>query len=1159
MAKPRALPGQCTLSVGLSLVVLGLLEITRLPLIAQTTVATGSIQGTITDPTGAVIPSVRIMITSQTTGQSFGLTSSETGTYNSGALIPGEYRVKVEAKGFRAVEMAVVVQVGVTTSGSVRLELGPQTEVLTINATAERVNTEQATVQGVMTAPQIDRLPFNGRNFLELAQLEPGVQIQDAQRFDWSKIGFQAISLGGRQGRTTRIELDGIDISDETVGTTTQNIPQSAIQEFQISQSSLDLSTELTSSGAVNVVTRSGSNQIHGESFISWRSDRTAARFGSMETPLDRKQYGARLGGPLIKDKLFFFADGERTQQRLMAPVELSAPFAVLSGTFNAPFRESMAVGRLDYQAKPNWRLFYRFSYHQNRAVVTSRPDSYRPFANVNHTPVHAVGWDLTTEGVSHSMRFGYTKFRNTITDATAGTSVVNPAPNLSITIAPDFFSGPELQQPMATTQGSLQFKYDGSKTYRSHVIRFGIGVNRILGGGSYKYQSVAPHVVAFLSDATRAFASSGPFPGGDSNPLNYPAEIVIMGNGQGFFSEIPAYGFPGGGMSDTRFAWYFGDAWKPRPNITINFGVRYDRDTGRSDADLPPIDVLNRFGPGLGDRVNQPNKNFAPQLGMVWDPWKTGKTVFRAGAGLFYENTLFAFQQFSRPPRLPTGLFLGFAFPCPSGMLLLPTQEQIDTSNLCGQPMGLVAAQLNDVQDQYQAATVAAGPRVNPSYIGNALANGSFSTGYLLLAPDYRPPYSAQFNVGFQRQIRSGTVLSVDYLRNVGLHYLMQYDTNHVGDARYLNRTAALNAINLTHESFGCAHGVAGIDCALAAGTSIFDYAIHGLDSGAWYLSGPASSAGLTPDTGAAFPGINPDLGQNEMQFPIGRSVYNALQVSLRSNMDKPLRGVNRMYLQVSYALSRFESMTSDQDYLAFLANEYANVNRYFGPSGLDRTHQLSFGGVMDFPAAFRVGFIAHLKTALPADLHLPGLFAPGEIFRTDVTGDGTGNDFLPGTNVGSFGRSVKVNDLNEVIAAYNSTNAGHLTPAGQALIDAGLFTQAQLDALGAVTPHVDPAPQNQVGLDSLLTSDVRVSWVIKVARIWGSAPDSLVIEPTISIFNLFNFANYDALSGGLYGQPGSVNGTTQELRTNRIGLGSGVFALGAPRTFEFGMKLSF
>ena len=220
-------------------------------LAAQATASSGSIQGTVTDPSGAAISGAKITIRNPANGQVTKLAASTAGTYATGSLQPGEYVVRVEAKGFETSELPLVVKVGTTASGNVKLIIGKETQIVEVQAAEERVNTEQTTVQGVITGQQIDQLPINGRNYLDAAQLEPGVQIQDGGNFDPTKNGFTAISIGGRAGRTTRIEVDGIDISDETVGTTTQNIPQDAIQEFQISQSSLDLSSELTSSGAV--------------------------------------------------------------------------------------------------------------------------------------------------------------------------------------------------------------------------------------------------------------------------------------------------------------------------------------------------------------------------------------------------------------------------------------------------------------------------------------------------------------------------------------------------------------------------------------------------------------------------------------------------------------------------------------------------------------------------------------------------------------------------------------------------------------------------------------------------------------------------------------------------------------------------------------------
>ncbi len=1142
------------------------------PLMAQATVSTGSIQGTVTDPTGAVVPDAAITITSRSTGQTLNLTSTSTGNFNSGTLSPGAYVVRVGAKGFKTTELVVTVQVGVVSTGSVKLALGSESTVVSVEESAVNVNTEQATVQGVMTAQQIEQLPIGGRNFLDLAQLQPGVQIQDGGNFDPTKNGFSSISFGGRFGRTARIEVDGVDISDETVGTTTQNIPASAIQEFQISQSTLDLSTELTSSGAVNVATRSGSNAFHGESFIVWRSNKTSARLGDTEFPFDRQQYGARFGGPFIKDKLFFFADWERTVQDLFAAVQLPVPFNSFNGGFNSPFHETQLLGRLDWQIKSNMRAFYRFTYNQNNNTSAFIPNTFEPFANRDNTPVQAAGLDFNTGPFTHSVRFGYTRFNNAIADATAGTGITDPFPGVNIHIGPltgctapgdVFCSGVNILAPQATIQHNTQIKYDGSKIYKSHIIRYGVGINKILGGGFAKFYSSQPVIRGSFTDDTRAFAATGPFPGGASNPLNYPVGRVRFGNGQGFFTEIPQFGFPAGGQFDTRFAWYIGDTWKARPNLTISYGVRYARDTGRSDSDLGPIPALEQFGAGLGAQVHQPNHNFAPQLAIAWDPKKNGKTVIRAGAGLFYENAVFNNILFDRPGRLTQGLFFGTADICPSGSLVLPNGTIIDTSAICSGRIGSVAGLLPGLAATYQAAIAAAGASSNPGFVGTTLAEGGNSTGNNLISPDYRTPYSMQFNVGIQHELRPGTILSVDYLRNIGLHYLLAYDTNHVGDARFLNKNAALNAITATNASFGCPAGVAGINCAISAGASIVDYAGNGLDSGASFLGAtPASLNGLTPDTGAAFPGINPNIGENQMLFPIGRSVYNALQVSLRTNVKHPFSGLRSLDLQVSYALSRFNSMAQDQDFINN-AFDFANTSRFFGPNGLDRTHQFSFGGVMDFPTGFRASFISHIYTALPLTLTLPASGNPGEIFLTDVTGDGTTGDIVPGTNIGSFGRDVNVSNLNGVISNYNSTQAGQLTPAGQALVSAGLFTQAQLIALGAVSPTVTPAPAGQVALSPLLTFDLRLGWVLKPGKKWARFGETFAIEPTVAIFNLFNFANFDSPnnlpSGELNGGAGSPNGTTAGLRTNKIGLGTGVFGLGAPRQFEFGVKVTF
>src|SRR5207302_10922224 len=352
-------------------------------LAAQATISTGSIQGTIMDQQGGVVPSAKVTITNKATGQKIAPEVMSSGTYSSGALLPGDYLVRVEVPGFKAVEMKVNVQVGVVTSGNISLEVGSSSTVITVETSTVQVNSEQVAVQGVVTTQQIEQLPINGRNFLDLAQLEPGVQIQDGGNFDPTKNGYSSISFGGRFGRTARVGVDRVEISDGTVGPTTENIPAGAIEQFQISQSSLDLSTELTSSGAVNVVTRSGTNQWHGEAFYLFRDHTLGAQLADHDVPFQRNQFGGRLGGPIIKNKLFFIVDAERIKQDLFNQVAASAPFTSLSGGFSSPFRDTDGIAKLDWQISNNYHAFYRFSYEQNRAVKAFVANAFQPFANV--------------------------------------------------------------------------------------------------------------------------------------------------------------------------------------------------------------------------------------------------------------------------------------------------------------------------------------------------------------------------------------------------------------------------------------------------------------------------------------------------------------------------------------------------------------------------------------------------------------------------------------------------------------------------------------------------------------------------------------------------------------------------------------------------------
>ncbi len=1226
------------------------------PAWSQATISTGSIQGTVTDPQGAAVVNAEVTISSQNGGKSIEVVTNGSGLYNSGALTPGIYAVRVSAQGFQTIALSITVQVGSISAGNIALTLGSQATVVEVTSGAVLVNTEQAQIQGVVTADQIDNLPINGRNFLDLAQLEPGVQIQDGGDFDPTKTGFSSISFGGRFGRTARIEVDGVDVSDENVGTTTESIPASAISEFQLAQSSLDLSNELTSSGAVNVVTKSGTNGFHGEGYGLFRTNTQGAELPGDGT-YQRGQEGGDVGGPIIKDKLFFFADGERTLQHAGAGVAPAPPFDSFAGTFPSPFKEGDLLGRVDYQATKSLHIFYRFDYFSNYLVPPFGPPSFSFFANKDITRSDVLGGDWTTGPWTHSVRFEYLRFQNQITDATRGSG----EPFSDFPIATDFLvsnlaTGPSDDAPQATPQSDHQLKYDGSRILGSHIFRYGVAFNHLQGGGFASFFAFAPlalsfQIPGFSYDPTALLTC----PGGQTEmscPLNYQADELLIGNGQGSASEKPAFGLPFGGIGpDNRFAFYVGDSWKIKSNFTMTYGVRYVRDTGRTDSDLPAIPALNALLPGLGNPVHQPDANFGPQIGLAWDPFKTGKTVIRAGAGIYYENSIWNNVLFDRPPRLQTGtFFFSDAAPCFFGSAE-PVQfgdGSVQTipggSNICttaiGSPIpnsavgaicpaGIIVAQCMDNFQAAYAASYAAHPlNPNPNYIGTEIANGLPISG--VFAPDYVSPRSVQMNVGFQRELSKGTVLSVDYIRNIGTHFLLGIDENHTGDAAFFDPAAGAAAIATTLANCGVAtinqsivncptDPLGPLDAAENGYTprpaTIADYGFNGLDSpkdvGVGVCNGPN---GIVSGNKCAFAGINPNIGPTDFLQPVGRSLYNAMDVKLTQNVRNPAPFIKYLNLQVSYALSRFKYCGSsnglqapgtpgnqDQDFIdSSLDND--SPCRYYGSTLLDRTHQLNFGGWADLPAGFRLGIVGHIWSPLAITPTLDVPAGDGSIFQTDFTGDGTVNDPLPlaqtsascGTaggfcnytmvRSGAFGRGLSPAGLTNAVNNYNANIANtQVTPAGQDVINAGLMTLTQLQELGGVAqtitynnpafnPNLPPGPgnpatlpgviPNQVGSSWLKTVDMQVSWVKKIG-------EQFSITPSVGFFNVFNFRNWDAagntLSGALNGGGGSINGTFGNgingngNRTNAIGTGTGVFSLGAGRAIEWGLKFQF
>jgi len=1188
---------------------------------------TGTIQGTLRDDDGKAVEGARVFYSSQAT-ETRGVTrSGKDGTYVSEPVPPGAYVVRVEGRDMLPVESSVKVVLGAAVTADFKLEWISPGPVRLESKFSGEVN---------------DKLPIDGRNYLSAGQLEPGVQAVDGRIFDPGKSGFQSLSINSQLGRTTHYDMDEVEAMDETRGASTLNLPAEAVREAIVSRVMPDVFQSLNASGAVRVTTRSGGEEWHGNLFGNLR-DRIAglAGFPSGNPKYSRQQYGFGVGGAVVKDKAFLFIGGERSKQDGVLPFLVGFP--AFSGTSlrDAYFRENMLTARLDYNVSENMKGFVRLSYDNANQIGPS--DGLSNFRNQLNVPAAVFGVDWNRGRFVNSARFGYQKMVNAI-NPDLKDSVIFPTAPFHMQLG-SYGLGPTVAGPRQTIQRDLFGRYDSSTIYRlNNTIRFGGAIHRIAQGDFYSPGNYGPSVSSSNGLDVIAAINSNPnllplYPGDPrgaaDNPLNYPVGTVTIFNGLGNFSENSAFNRSSGGHFDTRLEGYLGDTFNLFPNLNISFGVNYVRDSGRTNSDLsatpcsainptivktPPCTsglILDQFGllpnvglnahQNLGESVNQPNWNFAPQVGVAWDPGHSGRTVVRASGGLFYDNFLLQNAYQDRINRLSNGQYNRSLTLCPTGSVLFPNGSVVSSvdsldiaTQICGQPIGTVSTAIQDLQSQYMAVQSAVTGGQNVYSLANSVANFGG-----LLAPGFRTPRVVHMDFGIQHQIGERGLFSIDYMRELGTQFPLGIDTNHVGDAGYLtdgdNTTPLLNtyaaelsAINATlagnqaskacpQATFAGSSSQAAVNCYLAAvpGASIADFARQGLDSSNAFC-GPFPCSVLGKQQ-AAFGGINPTVGSNIMYFPSGRSQYQGLHLAYRGvSGENPMRQVRRLEVVFAYAWSRYRSNIAEPngsggDYsLMNVAEDYNRPHRgHWGASGMDRTHQLTFTPTADLPYGLRLSTIAHLASPLPLSAYVPqqdGGGVAGEIFRSDLTGDGTVGDLLPGS-IGSTGK-YSTSKLTKAIAFYNSSYAGKLTPAGAALLGnpltgiGQLFTPAQLQSLGAYAPLIQALPGHYAEATWLKTMDLRLSRPFQVG-------ERVKLEPNVSVFNVFNWANFggagNQLSGVLNGAPGSSLNNASSAgycgssttfctsRLDRVLPGSGTYANGAPRQMEFGVRITF
>src|SRR6266446_5646058 len=469
---------------------------------------TGAIEGVVADPQNAVVSNANVTVRNKATNFTRSTTSADDGHYRFSQLPPGTYEIKVMGTNFKtSVVTDVRVEVGRIVPQDVKLEIGGAAEEVNVIGTTEaQVDRIDNTVAGVVNTRQIQNLPLNGRNFLDLAQLQPGTERVDGGSFDPTKANYTGVSIAGQAGRSTQITVDGGSVVDNIVGTTTTNFGQEIVQEFQLGISNYDLSTGASATGSVNVISRSGSNEFHGNGYLYARDARWAAFPGlsrldaanglvpaaqATSVPFNRQQFGGTLGGPIRKDKLFFFFNAERNRQNAIVIHNIEPGILPgWSGFTPNPFREMLITGKVDWTLSGKTNAFVRYSHDGNRQQapfpagtgILPRASASGIFQSndqidSNRSDGGVIGvTHIFSPRVTNDFHYNYNNFHNLIDPAVKGVVELRV---YGTGFDQSWKSGSNYITPQITNQIRHQFKDDLTYSRGNHTLRFGLNEER--------------------------------------------------------------------------------------------------------------------------------------------------------------------------------------------------------------------------------------------------------------------------------------------------------------------------------------------------------------------------------------------------------------------------------------------------------------------------------------------------------------------------------------------------------------------------------------------------------------------------------------------------------------------------------------------------------
>lgn len=592
-------------------VVLGLVALSAPRGLAQEAIHHASVAGRVTDPQGGAVAGAAITARHELTNIAAAAVTDADGRFRLPFLRVGPYGLTVSKAGFKPATRALTLNAGAAFQLPIALEVGTVEETVTVTGDAAVLETARTQISGTVSLAEVQALPMNGRNFLDLGLLVPGVSptnTASTQLFaETSAVPGNGISVGSQRNFSNSFIVDGLSANDDAAGLSGIPLAVDAVEQFQVVTSGGQAELGRALGGYVNVVTRSGANSLHGSAYEFFRDDSMNADHPLLgrKLPMRQNQFGVSLGGPIVRDRTFFFANVERRdldQSGLttILPVNVDVINArlaatgypgsrIATGVYPNPVESTLGLAKVDHLAGPHQMSlrynFYRVTAENSRgAGGLSAPSASAGLDNIDHAVSLADTWTLGSRTVNETrVQFAYGDLEAPPTDPVG--SVV------SISGIATF--GALSGSPTRRTNHLFEVVDTISHQAGAHALR--AGVDFLHNDTTITY----PRQVR----GSYTFSSLASFLSGTYNNAGF----------------TQTFGDPVVGQGNPNLGVFVQDEWHASPKLTLNAGLRYD------------LQLL--------ETVDTDTDNVSPRVGFAWTPWESRRTVVRGSAGLFYDR----------------------------------------------------------------------------------------------------------------------------------------------------------------------------------------------------------------------------------------------------------------------------------------------------------------------------------------------------------------------------------------------------------------------------------------------------------------------------------------------------------------------------------------